>query len=108
MDFRIVATGLKFPEGPLELPNGDILVTEIAAGCLTRVRPSGEKSLFATTGGGPNGATDVLATYMYKRGFVEFNMGYASAVAAFMLAVSLVIIVLFRGVTTQRGEGAAA
>ena len=44
MDFRIVATGLKFPEGPLELPNGDILVTEIAAGCLTRVRPSGEKS----------------------------------------------------------------
>lgn len=62
--------------------------------------------IYVMTGGGPNGATDVLATYMYKRGFVEFNMGYASAVAAFMLVVSLVIIVLFRGVTTQRGEGA--
>ena len=64
--------------------------------------------IYVMTGGGPNGATDVLATYMYKRGFVEFNMGYASAVAAFMLAVSLIIIVLFRGVTTQRGEGASA
>ena len=56
MDFRVVTTGLKFPEGPLELPNGDILVTEIAAGCLTRITPSGEKSVFAKTGGGPNGA----------------------------------------------------
>ena len=56
MDFRVVTTGLRFPEGPLELPNGDILVTEIAAGCLTRVAPDGTKSLFATTGGGPNGS----------------------------------------------------
>jgi gluconolactonase len=56
LDFRIVTTGLRFPEGPLELPGGDILVTEIAAGCLTRIKPDGTKSLFATTGGGPNGA----------------------------------------------------
>lgn len=56
MDFRVVATGLTFPEGPLELPNGDILVTEIAAGCLTRIKADGTKSVFATTGGGPNGA----------------------------------------------------
>ena len=56
MDFRIVTTGLKFPEGPLVLPGGDIIVTEIAAGCLTRIRPDGTKSMFAKTGGGPNGA----------------------------------------------------
>lgn len=56
MDYRVVATGLRFPEGPLELPGGDILVTEIEAGTLTRITPGGEKSLFATTGGGPNGA----------------------------------------------------
>ncbi|MBK9546009.1 MAG: SMP-30/gluconolactonase/LRE family protein, partial [Dehalococcoidia bacterium] len=58
MDFRIVATGLKFPEGPLELPNGDILVTEGIAARLSHARPptSGEV-LFATTGGGGfNGA----------------------------------------------------
>lgn len=56
MDFRVITTGLRFPEGPLVLPDGDIIVTEIAAGCLTRVKPDGTKSLFANTGGGPNGA----------------------------------------------------
>ncbi len=56
MDYRIVTEGLQFPEGPLELPGGDILVTEIRAGTLTRVKPDGSKSTFATTGGGPNGA----------------------------------------------------
>lgn len=56
MEMRVVATGLEFPEGPVLMPNGDILVTEIRAGRLTRVTPSGEKSVFAVTGGGPNGA----------------------------------------------------
>lgn len=57
MDMRVVTTELAFPEGPLELPDGDILVTEIRAGRLTRVNPTtGQKSVFAVTGGGPNGA----------------------------------------------------
>ena len=56
MDYRVVATGLEFPEGPLELPGGDILVTEIRGGTLTRISPDGTKSVFAKTGGGPNGA----------------------------------------------------
>jgi gluconolactonase len=53
---RIVTDGLAFPEGPLELPGGDILVTEIRAGRLTRVDANGTKTVFAETGGGPNGA----------------------------------------------------
>ncbi len=56
MEFRVVATGLEFPEGPVVLPDGDILVTEIKAGRLTRISPNGEKRVFAVTGGGPNGA----------------------------------------------------
>lgn len=56
MQYRVVATGLEFPEGPLVLPNGDLLVTEIKAGRLTRITPTGEKHVFAVTGGGPNGA----------------------------------------------------
>jgi gluconolactonase len=56
MEFRVIATDLKFPEGPLVLPNGDLLVTEIAAGCLTRITADGAKAVFAKTGGGPNGA----------------------------------------------------
>lgn len=73
MNYRLVADGLAFPEGPLELPNGDILVTEIRAGVLTRITPQGEKSLFATTGGGPNGAALGPDGYV----FVAQNGGFS-------------------------------
>jgi gluconolactonase len=56
MEMRVVATGLEFPEGPLVLPDGDLLVTEIRGGRLSRVTPDGTVSVFAVTGGGPNGA----------------------------------------------------
>lgn len=52
---RVLASGLRFPEGPVPLPGGDVLVSEIAAGRITRVHPDGTKSVFARTGGGPNG-----------------------------------------------------
>ena len=55
-EYRVVAEGLRFPEGPLELPDGDILITEIEAGRLTKIKQDGSKEVFATTGGGPNGA----------------------------------------------------
>jgi gluconolactonase len=55
-DFRIVATGLRFPEGPVALPDGSVLVVEIARGTLTRVAPDGTLSVVADLGGGPNGA----------------------------------------------------
>ncbi len=54
--FREIASGLRFPEGPIALPDGDILLVEIAGGCLTRVSPDGRKTVVAETGGGPNGA----------------------------------------------------
>jgi len=53
---RIVATGLAFPEGPVALPDGSVLVVEIAAGRLTRILPGGERHVVAEVGGGPNGA----------------------------------------------------
>jgi hypothetical protein len=37
MDFEIVAEGLQFPEGPIALPDGSIVLVEIARGTLTRV-----------------------------------------------------------------------
>jgi gluconolactonase len=56
MTFDVVTTGLKFPEGPVALPNGDALVVEIHRGTLTRVSPDGERTIVAEVGGGPNGA----------------------------------------------------
>ncbi|MGI9326466.1 MAG: SMP-30/gluconolactonase/LRE family protein [Pseudomonadales bacterium] len=51
-----IATGLRFPEGPIALPDGDVLVVEIARGSLSRVRPDGSIEVVANLGGGPNGA----------------------------------------------------
>ncbi|HMK85912.1 MAG TPA: SMP-30/gluconolactonase/LRE family protein [Steroidobacteraceae bacterium] len=56
LEGRVIATGLSFPEGPVALPDGSVLVVEIAAGRLTRVLPDGERVLVAQLGGGPNGA----------------------------------------------------
>jgi gluconolactonase len=53
---QVVASGLRFPEGPVALPNGDVLLVEIARGTLTRVRPNGDCEVVADLGGGPNGA----------------------------------------------------
>ncbi len=55
-DVRIVASGLSFPEGPIALPDGSILVTEIASGTLARVSSDGNVERIAHIGGGPNGA----------------------------------------------------
>jgi len=55
-EIREVASGLRFPEGPIALPDGDVLLVEIARGTLSRVRPDGTVEVVAETGGGPNGA----------------------------------------------------
>ena len=51
----IVADGLRFPEGPVWMPDGSVILVEIAAGRITRVQPDGSKHVIATPGGGPNG-----------------------------------------------------
>lgn len=56
MEIRTLTEGLEFPEGPVALADGSVLLVEIAAGALTRVAPDGTKSVVARTGGGPNGA----------------------------------------------------
>ena len=52
----IVAEGLAFPEGPVSMADGSVIVVEIMAGRITRVRPDGRTEVVATPGGGPNGA----------------------------------------------------
>lgn len=53
--FTTVATGLRFPEGPVAMPDGSVILVEIAAGRITRVRPDGSTETVAEPGGGPNG-----------------------------------------------------
>jgi gluconolactonase len=56
MELRTLTEGLQFPEGPVALGDGAVLLVEIAGGTLTRVTADGAKSIVANTGGGPNGA----------------------------------------------------
>ena len=55
MDLTPLAEGLRFPEGPVCLPDGSVAVVEIAAQRITRVAPDGGKSTLAEVPGGPNG-----------------------------------------------------
>jgi gluconolactonase len=55
MSFEILAEGLQFPEGPIVLPDGTIILVEIDAGLLTRIW-NGKREVVAEIGGGPNGA----------------------------------------------------
>ncbi len=55
-DIREIATGLQFPEGPVALGDGSLLVVEIARKTLTRIRPGQAPQVVAELGGGPNGA----------------------------------------------------
>lgn len=55
-DVRLIASGLLFPEGPIAMPDGSVILVEIARGTLSRVSTDGKISIIADCGGGPNGA----------------------------------------------------
>lgn len=55
MSVREIASGLRFPEGPIAMPDGSVILVEIARQTLTRVW-NGKAEVIATLGGGPNGA----------------------------------------------------
>lgn len=57
--------------------------------------------IYVMTGGGPGTSTELMATYMYKNAFAQFNMGYGSAIAGGMFllvtAISLITMRLING-----------
>ena len=54
-EFTTVASGLRFPEGPVAMPDGSVILVEIEAGRITRIAPDGTKTTVAEPDGGPNG-----------------------------------------------------
>ena len=53
--------------------------------------------VYVMTGGGPGDSTELMATYMYKLSFAQFNMGYGSAVAGGMfILISLISLITMR------------
>jgi raffinose/stachyose/melibiose transport system permease protein len=60
--------------------------------------------IWIMTGGGPNGYSELMATYMYKRAFNEDRMGFASAASACIVIISFIVIVIFQIMTRTKEE----
>jgi gluconolactonase len=54
-ELRVLASGLRFPEGPVAMKDGSVVLVEIERQTITRVKPDGTTEIVAKTGGGPNG-----------------------------------------------------
>jgi gluconolactonase len=77
-EMELIASGLEFPEGPIWLTDGRVLVVEIKRGTLTAVSPDGSVERVATLGGGPNGAAigpDGKVYVCNNGGFEWFDVG---------------------------------
>jgi gluconolactonase len=75
IDMKVLATGLRFPEGPVALNDGSVVLVEIARGTVTRVAPDGKVSVIADLGGGPNGLASGPdgALYVCNNGGFEWH-----------------------------------
>jgi gluconolactonase len=54
--YQVLASDLEFPEGPIAMSDGSVLLVEMQRQTLTRVSPDGQVTVVAQLGGGPNGA----------------------------------------------------
>ncbi len=73
--YRVLASGLLYPECPTEMPDGSILLVEIARQTLTRIAPDGSAHIVAQLGGGPNGLAigPDGAAYVANNGGLTFH-----------------------------------
>jgi raffinose/stachyose/melibiose transport system permease protein len=53
------------------------------------------------TKGGPVNASETMATYMYRFGFVRFQLGYGSAVAIYMFVLCLIFSLIYLRLTRK-------
>lgn len=60
------------------------------------------------TKGGPVNASETLSTYMYRFGFVRFQLGYGSAVAIYMFVICLAFSLVYQHLTRRLDDLAGA
>lgn len=72
-DFELIAEGLGYPESPVYLPGGGILLVEIKGNKLSRISASGEKEEIVNLPGGPNGCAFGPDGHVYVANNGGFN-----------------------------------
>lgn len=82
LEVRILATDLEFPEGPVAMNDGSVVLVEIAGGKLKRIDPAGNVTVLATLGGGPNGLAigPDRAYYVCNNGGTEYRKGHIGGI----------------------------
>ncbi|MCM3611599.1 sugar ABC transporter permease [Planococcus sp. MERTA32b] len=58
--------------------------------------------IYVMTAGGPNGASEVMASYMYKLAFNSYNFGYGSAIGFLLLIITMIVTAIVRKVTATK------
>lgn len=58
--------------------------------------------IYVMTAGGPNGASEVMASYMYKLAFSSYNFGYGSAIGFLLLIITLIVTFIIRKATETK------
>ncbi|MGH2318409.1 carbohydrate ABC transporter permease [Planococcus sp. SE5232] len=60
--------------------------------------------IYVMTAGGPNGASEVMASYMYKLAFSNYNFGYGSAIGFLLLIITLIVTLIVRKLTETKDK----
>lgn len=60
--------------------------------------------IYVMTGGGPNGASEVIASYMYKQAFGINNFGYGSAIGFALLVLALLTTFIIQKLTASKND----
>lgn len=81
-----------------------LLVPTIANGAILSLTGSLKyfDLIHVLSGGGPNHASELLATYMYKRSFQHFRMGYGSTVAVALFTIGFMLSMIFITISRRR------
>ena len=58
--------------------------------------------VWVLTGGGPAGATETMATYMFQYGFQRQQLGFGSAVAVILFIISLIFALIYQRFVLRR------
>ena len=60
--------------------------------------------IYVMTEGGPNGSSEVMASYMYKLAFSSNNFGYGSAIGFLLLVITLIVTFIINKLTASKDE----
>lgn len=62
--------------------------------------------VYIMTDGGPSNSTELLATYMFRQGFTNYRLGYASTIAVVMFLITFVLTVIVLLQSNRRARAA--